>query len=168
MNNNLKSLWIMVIIAGILIILAYKKNPSSMWQGFFHGGTLFIKILPNLVLGFIMAGMVMVLVPKEAIIKLVGEESGLKGLGIATILGALTPGGPFAQFPLVASLYQKGAGIGPTAAYLTSWSILGINRIIVYEWPFMGIRFVLLRIGISLIIPTFVGLMVSTLNRLIR
>ncbi|MEM4406748.1 MAG: permease [Candidatus Methanomethylicaceae archaeon] len=165
MNNNLKSLAVMGLIALVLVILAYRKSPGTAAEGFIQGGKLFLTIFPNLLVGFILAGMIMVLIPREAIVKWVGEESGWRGLIIATILGSVTPGGPFAQFPLVASLYQKGAGIGQVAAYLTSWSILGFNRIIVYEWPFMGIRFVLLRVGTSLIIPSLVGIIVSYLNR---
>ena len=44
---------------------------------------------------------------------------GMKGILIASAAGAISPGGPFINFPLVAALYQAGAGVGaPLAGYL--------------------------------------------------
>ncbi|MFH0765274.1 MAG: permease, partial [Calditrichota bacterium] len=140
-------------LASLATIVAWRRSGQVALAGLKEGGNLFLTILPNLVFGFILAGMAVVLVPRELVSRWVGEGSGVKGLVAGTLLGAFTPGGPFAQFPLVASLFKMGAGVGPLAAYLSSWSLLGVNRIIVYEWPFLGAKFTMSRIVVSLLAP---------------
>jgi len=73
----------------------------------------------------------------------------------------VTPGGPFSQFPLVASMWKMGAAPGPLAAYLTSWALLGVNRVIVYEWPFMGPTFTTIHLATCLVAPPAIGLVVA-------
>jgi uncharacterized membrane protein YraQ (UPF0718 family) len=109
-----------------------------------------------------------VLVPSDVIGRVVGEESGLQGVLIATVAGAVTPGGPFLQFPLVAALARGGAGTGPMAAYLTAWSLLGVNRALVWEIPILGVPFTASRWLVSLIVPVVVGMAVPLLLRAAR
>jgi uncharacterized membrane protein YraQ (UPF0718 family) len=91
--------------------------------------------------------------------------SGWKGLVIAMGLGAVTPGGPMMQFPIVASLYKTGVGVGPLISYLTAWSVLGVHRVIVWEIPFLGARVVALRLVASLAFPLFAGWLSALLWR---
>jgi len=53
-------------------------------------------------------------------------------------LGTVTPGVPMTHFPIIASLFEVGLGIGPLVAYLTAWSLFGLQRIIMWEIPFSG------------------------------
>ena len=110
-----------------------------------------------------MAGFVEVLVPKGLIHRWIGEKSGFKGIIIATLAGVFTPGGPMISFPLIAALYKLGADSGSLVAYLTSWELLGIQRIVVWELPMMGLRFALLRFVVSMILPVIAGVMARKL-----
>lgn len=83
--------------------------------------------------------------------------SGLRGILIASGLGALTPGGPYVSFPLVASLYESGAGIGSVVAFVTAWSLWGVTRLPL-EIAFLGVRVTLIRIASTLIFPPLAGL----------
>ena len=42
------------------------------------------------------------------------------------------------HFPVIASLYKVGVGVGPLVAYLSAWSLFGLQRIIMWEIPFLG------------------------------
>lgn len=153
-------------LAVITTALAWKKGGGPLALiGLKDGMGLFMTILPSLLFGFVMAGMMGVLIPKELIIKWLGTGSGLRGVTVGTILGAVTPGGPFSQFPLVASMWKMGAGPGPLAAYLTSWALLGVNRVIVYEWPFMGATFTTIHLVTCLFAPPIIGLVVAFIFR---
>ena len=152
------TVWVMLFLAGALVVMAYMKNPHLPVQGLKAGGKLFWDILPSLVLAFIAAGMITMVLPRELMTRWLGEESGLRGLVIATLAGSVTPGGPFVQFPIVAALLKSGAGIAPLMAYLTAWSLLGLNRILVYEIPMLGWKLALCRVTASLIFPIVIGL----------
>jgi uncharacterized membrane protein YraQ (UPF0718 family) len=101
-----------------------------------------------------MIGMVL---PKDLMSQWLGDDSGLRGLVLATIAGTVTPGGPFIQFPIVASLFKAGAGVGPLMAYLSAWSLLGVNRFLVWEAPLLGWKLSLVRVAASVIFPIVIG-----------
>ena len=148
--------WILAVALAVTA-LAFYKNPQLAWKGGESAVGMMIEFLPALLAGFLLAGMVQVLVPKELVATWAGEGSGLRGLTLATAAGALTPGGPFVQFPLVASLWQAGAGVGPVTAYLISWTLIGINKLIVWEVPVLGWRYTLAKTVACLAAPIAIG-----------
>ena len=147
----------MVLFAGVLTFLAYQKGPSIALVGLKSGGNLFLDILPAMVLAFIAAGMIMQVLPRDLLTKWLGEDSGARGLIIATVAGAVTPGGPFIQFPIVAALYKAGAGVAPIITYIAAWSLLGMNRFLIYEIPMLGPKLSITRMLVSLIFPVIIG-----------
>jgi uncharacterized membrane protein YraQ (UPF0718 family) len=157
------------ILAVILIIIAYfMKGWDLPLSGLVQGGRMLWTVFPRLLLGFALAGMIQVMIPTEYIAKMIGEGSGVKGILIATVAGAFTPGGPFVNFPIVAALYKSGASIGPLAAYLAAWGIIGINRTLVYEIPFMGAHFAFARYLGSIVFPLIIGIITPFIFRLFK
>lgn len=150
---------IIVFILFVLIAGYLKGGVETIKIGFKSGGTLFLQILPILICAFIIAGFIQVLIPKEIIAKFIGKASGLKGILIGTIIGFLTPAGPYFVFPLLVSFLKAGAVIGPILAYVTAWGTMGIQRLIIWELPFMGPRFVIARVTIAVFLPLLVGVL---------
>lgn len=125
------------------------------------------RLLPILAGGVILGGILQALVPPSAVKRWMGEGSGWRGLFLAAAIGTLVPGGPVTSFPLVAALVAAGAEFGVTIAFLTSWATLGINRVIVWEIPFMGGDFALTRYLASLPLPILAGLAARWLSSLL-
>lgn len=152
-------------IAVVLIILSYTKGGiSDVGNGIKNGGGLFISVLPNLCIGFLVAGFLTILVPAEFVAKHLGRESGMRGILFGTIAGIVTPGGPFTHFPILASFLDKGASIGPVASYVSAWALLGIHRIIIWELPILGFNFAMIRILSSLAFPIIIGIIASAIS----
>ena len=141
-NPMIPTLVIMLLFATILTVLAYLKDPSLPAAGLQDGGKMLLGIIPVLILAFITAGMIGKVLPRELLTQWLGDGSGFRGLLIATAAGSITPGGPFIQFPIVAALLKSGAGVAPIAAYITAWSLFGLNRLIVFEIPLLGWKLV--------------------------
>ena len=154
---------IIMMLAGILTIIAYMKDPHLPMEGLKDGWKLFWGIFPALVFAFIAAGMIGRVLPRELMTRLLGEDSGMLGLLTGTLAGALTPGGPFVQFPIVAALLKSGAGIAPLMAYISAWSLLGMNRFLIYEVNLLGWRLALCRLAVSLVFPIIIGLLTRML-----
>ena len=114
-------------------------------------------MVPRLVVGLIGAGFMAELLPVGRIEQMFGESAGLSGIGLASVFGALTPGGPFVAFAIGAAALKAGAGWAALMAYVTAWSVMNLNRSIAYELPLMGRRFLLLRSAISLPLPLLLG-----------
>jgi uncharacterized membrane protein YraQ (UPF0718 family) len=164
-HNPLKDTSFLVF-AGIAVIagaLCYAKGEDFFRRGVEASVSMTLDVLPRLLAAFLLAGFVEVLMPRDLIRKWIGDKSGLTGIVIASLAGALTPGGPMASFPLIAALYKLGADFGPLVAYLTAWELIAVQRMVVWEIPFMGTRFVLFRLLVSLPLPILAGMIARTL-----
>ena len=62
------------------------------------------------------------------------------------------------SFPLVVALYNSGAERGALITYITAWTLLGVQRVMVWEIPLLGSEFVLVRYLACLVLPPLVGL----------
>ncbi|SEO68569.1 permease [Aquisalimonas asiatica] len=158
------------------IVLAAVAGATTWWQrgaGVF-GDTLqqalglLLWISPVLVGALLVSAYVQRLVPRATMEHWLGGRSGLRGLTVATIAGAMTPGGPFTAFPLVVGLHRAGASTEVCVAYLTAWSVLGLNRVLVWELPFLGVDFVALRLLVSLPLPFLAGFATRLIIRWVR
>lgn len=152
---------IMGIIALATLIVAYFMGESLPLTGLKVGGEMFLEILPILIFAFVIAGMVQVLIPKEFIIKYLGAEAGFKGILIGCVAGGLTPGGPYVSFPIVASIWHAGAGIGTVVGFVTAWSLWAVGRL-PYEISLISPKFALIRFTCTLVFPPLAGLIAQT------
>ena len=150
---------IMGVIAVVLVFLSYQKGVHI--QGLKASGNLLLQIIPLLVFAFIVAGMVQFLIPREIISRWVGAESGFRGILIGSIMGGLTPGGPFVTMPVAAGLLRVGASIGTMVAFLTAWSLWAVVRMPM-EIGIMGWKFTLIRLACTFFFPPIAGLIANT------
>ena len=156
---------IMAVLAIALVLIGYYKGEHA--NGLRHAMIMAIQILPLLIFAFIIAGMVQVLLPHEAIAKWIGNESGIKGILIGTVAGAFTPGGPYVSMPIVAGLLRSGASMGTMVAYMTGWSLWAFSRLPL-EVGILGWRFAFIRMISVLILPPIAGLLAQGISRIIR
>ena len=148
---------IMTAAAVILLLAVYAKSPAAAQKGLNAAGSLLLEITPRMIAAFTLAGLFQALVPQELIVRWMGHDSGWRGLLIGMSLGGVTPGGPMTHFPVIASLYKMGVGVGPLVAYLSAWSLFGLQRVIMWEIPFLGPKIVAIRVAVSLLFPFFAG-----------
>jgi uncharacterized membrane protein YraQ (UPF0718 family) len=118
---------------------------------------LILFLLPKLGAAFLIAAFIQVLIPRDRVGDWIGERSGLRGMAIASAAGVVTPGGPMTSFPVVTALHAAGTGRSALVAYLTAWSTLGLQRILTWEVPLMGVEFAVLRVLASLPLPFVAG-----------
>jgi uncharacterized membrane protein YraQ (UPF0718 family) len=148
---------VMMVAAVITLVVVYWKSPEAANSGLNATVALFLEILPRMIAAFTLAGLIQAVVPQEVIVRWMGHGSGLKGILIGMTLGSVTPGGPMTHFPIVASLFKVGVGVGPLVSYLTAWSLFGLQRIIMWEIPFLGAKVVAVRVAASFFFPLLAG-----------
>jgi uncharacterized membrane protein YraQ (UPF0718 family) len=156
------STFVLAALAVVLAIVAYVKDPSLPLIGARNGFAMLGFILPRLVPALVLAGLMQVLVPPEIVSRYFGRESGMKAIVVASLAGVATPGGPMVSVPFMVALAHSGAAMPPLVAYMTSWSLFGMQRIIAWEAPLMGWKFVIVRVLPSLAFPVLAGWLVAT------
>ena len=143
-------------VAAALSWTAYRKSPDVLMAGWKYGLSMLIRVLPMLVLAFGISGLVQTMVPKESIAKWLGGESGWRGVWLGCLMGAVTPGGPYTSFPIVAALYHAGAGLGTLVGFVTAWSLWAVARLPI-EAALISPKFMMFRLLSSLIFPPLAG-----------
>ena len=156
---------LLVAAAVVLAGIAYLKDPGLPLIGARNGLSFLWFILPRLLPALIVVGMVQVLVPQEVVARHFGREAGFRALIVATIAGMVTPGGPMVSVPFMAAAAHSGAGLPSLVAYMTSWSLFGLQRIIAWEAPLLGWKFVFARVAPTLAFPVVAGWLVATFYR---
>lgn len=153
----------LLFVAGLLVAsgsaVLLLRGPASFLHGLEVAWSLFLTVLPSLGAGVLLAGFLQGLLPRDLVTRRMGAESGLAGLGLATLAGFLTPGGPMASFPMVLVLAVAGADRGALIAYISAWALLGFQRTLVWEIPVLGADFAMLRLLVCLPLPLLAGLL---------
>jgi len=141
----------LMVIAGAAVLIF--QGPEAFLATLRADAVLILTFTPKMFFAFVVAALVTALVSREVIARWLGDRAGMKGVSLATGVGAVTPGGPMISFPLVSALSKAGSSRPSMIAYLTSWEVLGFQRIMIWEIPLLGVEYTGLRILASLPLP---------------
>ena len=155
---------ILAAVAVVLAVVAYLKDPGLPLLGVKNGVSMLAFVIPRMVVALLLAGLMQVLVPQDFVSRHFGQGRGMRALLLATLAGVVTPGGPMATVPFIVALANSGAALPSLVAHMTAWSLFGLQRIIAWEAPLMGWRFVFARVVPSLAFPVIAGWLVSVFN----
>lgn len=160
MKRDLIILLLLLITTLALIIIFPEKEKGvsdASWDFLIE----MMLILPAIM---VILGLFAVWVPKELIGKYLGHASGIKGIILALILGALPTGPLYIAFPMAAALLAKGAKRSNIIIFLSAWACIKIPQEMV-ELRFLGLEFMLLRLALTI---TFVVIMGITIEKIIK
>lgn len=111
-----------------------------------------LKIVPPI---FLLIGLLDVWVPKETMIKLMGDKSGLVGILIAFFMGTLTAGPLVAAFPVAMIMIRKGARYSNVLFFLMIWASSKLP-ILFFQATTLGIKYTVAS-NVTLIIVYLIG-----------
>lgn len=130
--------------------LLFLYNPSIGTQATYNSIYNFkemLKVLPPI---FILIGLFDVWVPRETLIKYMGEGSGLKGMALAFFMGSFTAGPLYAAFPVATILMKKGSKFSNVLIFIGAWSSTKLP-LMLFETSNLGVRFTLIRFALNLV-----------------
>ena len=157
---------ILAAVAAVLLAIAFWRGRDLPLAGLRAAGYTLWRNLPILLLGFVVAGLAQVLIPRELITRWLGTEAGFKGVLIGCVAGGLVPGAPYAAFPLVAALYQDGASLGAVVGFISAWALWSVSRLPV-EIALIDPKPALVRYVATFAVPPMAGLLAEVIGRLL-
>lgn len=140
------------------------RGPDVFREALAHEIHLLGNLIPRALLALSIAAIIWAILPRDRVARLVGKDSGFRGLLVALAAGTVTPGGPSSGYALLGVLAGAGADRGALVTYITAWAMLGIQRIVIWDLPFMGTEFALLRFASSIAMPLIAGLIARRLS----
>ena len=144
------------------LILAFTKDRAKTKQSLKVAVKSFFRILPPVLIIIIFIGLLLGFVPPSEISKVIGEQSGLGGVLLIALLGAILHIQAFISFPLAGSLLKSGASISAVAAFITTLTMVG-TATLPLEIKELGKKIALLRNGISFIIAIVIALIMGAI-----
>jgi uncharacterized membrane protein YraQ (UPF0718 family) len=154
---------ILILIALACFALAWRKGRGVALRALQETRDNLGRIMPMMLAAMPMATFLAELVPPDIAAGWLGPGSGLAGLVLASLVGGLIPGGPYASFPLVLTFLKAGAGPAQMVALITGWAVLAVHRVVMWEVPLLGVRFAVIRTLASLALPLLAGLLALAL-----
>jgi uncharacterized membrane protein YraQ (UPF0718 family) len=148
-------LWLLV---GTLALTAAIRSKALFREGAYEGGRDFVVLIPRVLIGVIGSGYIAAVMPQDVITTWIGPGSGVLGIVIAALCGALTPGGAVVGFAVGAAALKGGAGAPQVIAYTTAWSLYTIQRLFNWEIHMTAARVVWLRAAVSIPLPILAGI----------
>jgi len=146
-----------VLAAGILLIILYPGDRQSTLNASYTFFIELVEILPGVM---ILMGLFAVWIKNEVIVKYLGHASGVRGIVLAFILGMIPTGPLYIAFPLAAILIKKGARVANIVIFLSSWACIKLPQELV-EMRFMGLKFMVLRLSLTIVMVLFMGLFIE-------
>lgn len=111
-------------VAGLTISFFKDRNKTKLalkkaWKAFEN-------ILPQFLSILIIIGIALAILSPETITKLLGTNSGIRGVLAAAAVGSITLIPGFVAFPLAAALLKNGAGYMQIAAFVSTLMMVGV------------------------------------------
>lgn len=101
-------------------------------------------------------------IERDKMIKMMGDSSGLSGMGISLLLGMLTAVPVYALLPIAGLLLKKGGRISNVLIFLCS-SVSVRIPLLLFEISSLGIRFAACRFVLNLAVVFVISFLVERL-----
>jgi len=144
-----------ILLTIILILYFFKKDIAlNSINLSLKSAVSMIGILPPILL---IVNLLDAWIPRETIVRHMGDDAGLKGYFWAFILGTFAAGPLYAAFPVAALLAKKGARLAYIVFLLGIWTTTKLP-IFMYELNFFGYRFTIIHVLTGVIVYLFISI----------
>ncbi len=130
---------------GVLVIFNHQLGVKAVQMTAFQVKEMLLVIPPI----FILLGLLDVWMPRETMVKYMGEGSGVKGILLAILIGSAAAGPLYGAFPVAAVLMKKGAKFSNVLIFIGAWSTTKIPMFL-FEMASLGARFALTRLLVDI------------------
>lgn len=137
-----RNTFLTIMLATYVLLFFIKGDLAAL--AFHNSSYYFIEMIQIMPMIFLLTVVIDVLIPKETIIKHLGEDSGIKGGILALVLGSISAGPIYAAFPVSKLLLKKGASIGNIVIILSAWAVIKVPML-ANEAKFLGVEFMATR-----------------------
>ena len=129
-----------VVLLGISFVKDKEKTALSLKRAW----KMFVNVLPQFVAILLLVGLLLAVVTPETIQRIIGADSGLLGMFITSLFGAITLVPVLIAFPVAAELLNNGAGITQIVVFISTLTMVGFVTLPM-EIKYLGKKAAILR-----------------------
>ncbi len=148
MKKFLKKYRVFFVVAAVMVVIIIINNEFGMKALGISAYSFkeMILVIPPV---FILLGLLDVWVPRETMIKYMGDDSGIKGIVLAILIGSAAAGPLYGAFPVAAVLMKKGVKFSNVLIFIGAWSTTKIPMLL-FEMESLGMKFAITRLLIDI------------------
>lgn len=161
MTVALKKYRLFLAVIAVNLVMAL-WNPALTESSLMNSSGFMVEVLLILPPVMVLMGLLDVWVPRHLVEAHLGRDAGLRGAGIAVLLGTTAAGPLYAAFPIALSLGAKGARLANVVIFLGTWAAIKLPMLII-ESNFLGVRFALMRLALTVPCVLAVGYLIERL-----
>lgn len=113
----------------VLIILSF-FSKSILTQTINTSTSSILQMLSVLPPVMILLGLMDVWIPREQLIKYMGNKSGIIGIILSILIGSIAAGPMYASFPFTAVLIKKGAKFSNIIIFMNAWCLTKVSTLL--------------------------------------
>lgn len=132
-----------------VLLAIYLFNPGIAIKTIESASSSFIQMLSVLPPIMILLGLMDVWVPRETLMKYMGNDSGIVGIILAMAIGSIAAGPMYAAFPFTAVLIKKGVKFSNVIIFMNAWCVTKISTLL-FEVSALGYKFTMARLIIDI------------------
>ncbi len=140
------SFFIILIIVTVIVTAINKEIGLKSFNIAFSSFKQMIQVVPPIM---IILGLMDVWIPRETIMKYMGDKSGIMGIFLAILIGSVAAGPMYAAFPFTKVLLKKGVKFSNIIIFMNAWCVTKISTLI-FEFSSLGYKFTLARLLIDI------------------
>lgn len=148
----------------LLYIVSFFKDRNKTKKALMKSLKSFESIMPQFLGIIFIVGIILTALSPETISSIIGEKSGLGGVLLAAIIGAITIMPTFVAFPTAALLLQNGAGYAQVTALISTLMFVGVLTYSL-EARFLGKKVTLIRNLVYFIYSILIAFVINFLMR---
>ncbi|MBD7911489.1 MULTISPECIES: permease [Clostridium] len=153
---------ILYVLAAVLTIISFIKDKEKTKKALIKGWKAFEGILPMVLCVMTAVGISLSFVNEDTIVNFIGPSSGIIGVLLSTLIGAVTMMAGFIAFPLGAILIDKGAGVPQVGAFVSAIMMIGLLTIPLEE-KYWGKKATLMRNLFGVVVALMVAMALEIL-----
>jgi len=134
-------LFFVIVLVDLVVLVIRPELGRTIFSHSWDVVAQMLAILPPV---FLLLGLLDVWVPRETVMRFVGEGSGIRGTMLSIVLGAAAAGPLYGAFPVAHTMSRKGASYFNIIVFIGAWSTLKIPMFL-FELSSLGTRFAVSR-----------------------
>ena len=151
--------FIVLILLTIIITIFNKEIGVKSFKIAFTSFKQMIEVVPPIM---VILGLMDVWIPRETMMKYMGDNSGIRGIFISILIGSIAAGPMYAAFPFAKVLLKKRVKFSNIIIFMNAWCVTKISTLI-FEFSSLGYKFTLARLFIDIPGVIIMGYLVEAL-----
>ncbi len=158
-GKGLLIFWLAVI---VIYLVTFLWNSNFAWKGLQDTGQTLIKIIPIVLLVFVIMVLSNLFLTPERVKKHFGQDAGLKGWFYAMLFGILVAGPPYTLYPMLKEMKNHGLKTNYLAAFLYNRNVkIPLMPAMIY---YFGWQYAIIMTVLVVIFSIISGIMMEKLT----